>query len=95
MNAAMIVFPVAVYYFCFLFLFNKGGIIDLSDDLNNRVNYSGFAAVAAVQVYLPHVVSYLSLMSAKDFLLLSSSPPAGYLRPFLNFCFFRSSSHPM
>ncbi|EKX52302.1 hypothetical protein GUITHDRAFT_102205 [Guillardia theta CCMP2712] len=56
-TVAMIVFPVAVYYFCFLFLFNKGGIIDLSDDLNNRVNYSGFAAVAAVQVVIAfHVI---------------------------------------
>eukprot|EP00960_Hanusia_phi_P072744 767869-Hanusia_phi.AAC.1 len=56
-TVAMIVFPIAVYYVCFLFLLNKGGIWDLSHDLNSRVNYSGFAAVAAVQVVIAsHVI---------------------------------------
>ena len=51
-SVAMCSVPVAVYYFCFDVLFGPQGWIDLSHDLNWRVNYSGFAAIAAVQVQL-------------------------------------------
>lgn len=47
---AMVVMPIAVYYLCFELLLAKGGIWDLSEDLNWRVNISGFASIAAVQV---------------------------------------------
>jgi len=47
---AMVVVPIAVFYLCFEVLLAKGGIWDLSEDLNWRVNTSGFAAIAAVQV---------------------------------------------
>ncbi|KAJ1487729.1 hypothetical protein T484DRAFT_1785835 [Baffinella frigidus] len=55
---AMVVMPIAVYYLCFELLLAKGGIWDLSEDLNWRVNISGFASIAAVQVVIAtHVVA--------------------------------------
>jgi hypothetical protein len=50
---AMAIVPLSVYFLCFHVLFAEHGpfcLWDLSKDLNSRVNFSGFAAVAAVQV---------------------------------------------
>ena len=41
--------PIAVYYFCFNTVFGEQGLSPVHD-FNWRVNYSGFAAIAAVQV---------------------------------------------
>ena len=38
-------------------VFGKDGWYDLSHDLNWRVNYSGFAAIAAVQVFAAHLLT--------------------------------------
>ena len=50
---AMAGIPIAVYYFCFEAVFGEKGWIDMSHDLNWRVNYSAFAAIAAVQASAP------------------------------------------
>ena len=50
---AMIIVPLSVYFLCFHLFFGKAGPLclwDLSEDLNSRVNFSGFAAIASVQV---------------------------------------------
>ena len=41
--------PIAVYYFCYNTVFGEQGLSPVHD-FNWRVNYSGFAAIAAVQV---------------------------------------------
>ena len=47
---AMASVPIAVYYFFFHQVLGPQGWYDMSDDLNWRINYSGFASLAAVQV---------------------------------------------
>lgn len=50
---AMAIIPISVYFLCFNILFGEKGplcVWDLSKDLNSRANFSGFAAIAAVQV---------------------------------------------
>jgi hypothetical protein len=51
---AMAGVPIAVYYFFFNTVLGPQGWYDMSDDLNWRVNYSGFAALTAVQVRRAH-----------------------------------------
>ncbi len=44
-------FPIATYFLCFEYVFNKGGLFDVSEDFNLRINLSGFCAIFAVQVF--------------------------------------------
>ena len=52
-SIAMVCVPLGVYFLCYHVLFAPGGPLDhASLDFNTRINYSGFAAVAAVQLVI-------------------------------------------
>jgi len=56
-SIAMAVVPLGVYFACFHVVFGQGGLIDYSNDVNSRTNYSAIAAVVAVQLVIAtHVV---------------------------------------
>eukprot|EP00961_Rhodomonas_salina_P137086 1844297-Rhodomonas_salina.5 len=52
----MVTFPIATYFLCFEYVFAKGGLYDLSEEFNLRINFSGFCALFVVQVRPLHSV---------------------------------------
>mmetsp|Transcript_31793 Transcript_31793/g.74902 ORF Transcript_31793/g.74902 Transcript_31793/m.74902 type:complete len:136 (+) Transcript_31793:140-547(+) len=46
----MVTFPIATYFLCFEYVFAKGGLYDLSEEFNLRINFSGFCALFVVQI---------------------------------------------
>jgi hypothetical protein len=78
---AMASVPIAVYYFFFHQVLGPQGWYDMSDDLNWRINYSGFASLAAVQVRRA-ALSSLSLLASLPPCLSFSRARAGGGVPF-------------
>ncbi len=78
---AMASVPIAVYYFFFHQVLGPQGWYDMSDDLNWRINYSGFASLAAVQVRRA-ALSSLSLLASLPPCLSSSRARARGGGPF-------------
>ena len=79
---AMASVPIAVYYVFFHQVLGPQGWYDMSDDLNWRINYSGFASLAAVQVRRA-ALSSLSLLASLPPCLSSSRARARGGVPFV------------